>query len=44
MEKIVGNKQGRVQEENFCELVSQFLVVFDKFHKGYKEKEAEVKA
>ena len=33
-----------VQEENLCELVRQFPVIFDKSHKGYKEKDAEVKA
>ena len=35
------NKLGIVQEENLCELVHQFPVIFDK---GYKEKDAEVNA
>ena len=38
------NKLDIVQEENLCELVRQFPVIFDKSHKGYKEKDAEVKA
>ena len=36
------NKLHIVQEENLCELVRQFPVIFYKFQKGYKEKDAEV--
>ena len=35
------NKFSIVQEENLCKLVRQYPVIFDKSHKGYKEKEAE---
>ena len=39
-----GNKLDINQEENLWELVRQFPVIFDKSHKGYKEKDAEVNA
>ena len=32
------NKLSVVQEENLCELARQYPVIFDKFHKSYKEK------
>ena len=38
------NKLGVVWEENLCELVRQFPFIFDKSHKKYKEKDAEVNA
>ena len=38
------NKLDRVQEENLCELVRQFPVIFAKSHKGYEENDAEVDA
>ena len=38
------NKLDIVQEENLCELVRQVPVIFDKFRKGYKEKDAEPNA
>ena len=38
------NKLSKVQEENLCELVRQYPVIFDKSHKGYKEKEVEENA
>ena len=38
------NKLSIVQEENLCELVCQYPIVFDKSHKGYKEKNAEENA
>ena len=42
--KNMENKSDIAQEENLCELVRQFPVIFDKSHKGYKEKDAEVNA
>ena len=33
------NKFSIVQEENLCELIRQYPVIFDKSHKGYKEKD-----
>ena len=42
--KNMENKLDIVQEENLCELVWQFPVIFDKSHKGHKEKDAEVNA
>ena len=44
MEKNLENKLDIIQEENFCETVRQFPVIFDKSRKGYKEKDAEVNA
>ena len=38
------NKLSIVQEENLCELVCQYPVIFDKSHKCYKEKHVEEKA
>ena len=38
------NKLIIVQEENHWELVRQYPVIFDKSHKGYKEKDAEENA
>ena len=35
------NKLSIVQEENLCELVHQYPVIFDKSHNGYKEKHVE---
>ena len=37
-------KSDIVQEENLCELIRQFPVIFDKSHKGYTDKDAEVNA
>ena len=36
------NKLSIVQEENLCELAPQYTVIFEKSHKGYKEKDVEV--
>ena len=38
------NKLSTEQEENLCELVRQYPVIFDKCHKGYKEKDVEENA
>ena len=38
------NKLSIVQEENLCELVRQYPVIFDNSHKGYKEKDVEENA
>ena len=38
------NKLSIVQEENLCELVRQYPVIFDKSHKGYKGKDVEQNA
>ena len=38
------NKLSIVQEENLCELVYQYPVIFDKSHNGYKEKHVEENA
>ena len=35
------NKLSIVQKENLCELVRHYPVIFDKCHKGYKEKDME---
>ena len=35
------NRLSIVQEENLCELVRQYPVVFDKSHKSYREKDGE---
>ena len=38
------NKLSIVQEENLCQLARQYPVIFDKSHKGYKEKDVEENA
>ena len=38
----MGKKLDIAQQENLCELVCQFPVIFYKSHKGYKEKHVEV--
>ena len=38
------NKLSIVKEENFCELVRQYPLIFDKSHKGYKAKDVEENA
>ena len=38
------NKLDIVQEKNLYQLVCQFPVIFDKSHKGQKEKDTEVNA
>ena len=38
------NKLSIVQEKNPCELIRQYHVIFDKSHKGYKEKDVEENA
>ena len=44
MEKNIENKLDIVQEKFFCKLVRQLPVIFDKSHRGYKEKDTEVNA
>ena len=38
------NELSIVQEENLFELVRQYPVIFDKSHKGYKEKDVKENA